>query len=152
MRHHRTNTNDCRHRPRRRATAAAELIIAFPILVGFLLGTIEFSIAFQARQQLLTAVREGARVGSQGGTKTEVITTVQQLFTQTAIPTQNITVLGTVDLSPYQPEGSTGRDAVQVCATVNTTDVVPNLIPFLIDLKNETLSVCVVMNLEAATP
>jgi Flp pilus assembly protein TadG len=138
---------------RRRGTAAAELIILFPVLVGFLLGTIEFSIAFQARQQLLTAVREGARVGSEGGTAEEVIATVKNRFTQTALSSpDNITVVGAVDQSPFQPEGPTGRQAVRVCVQLPTTRVVPNMIPFLIDLKNETLSACITMNLETSTP
>jgi hypothetical protein len=143
---------NCR-RPRRRGTVAAEIIILFPVLVGFLLGTIEFSIAFQSRQQLLTAVREGARVASQGGTSEEVIATVQHLFPQATLTSpENITVLGTVDQAPFLPEGPVGRRGVQVCAQLNTTQVVPNMIPFLIDLTNEKLSACITMNLETSTP
>ncbi len=127
-------------RHRRRGTVMWEIVLLFPIFIGFLLGTIEFSIAFFQRQQLLTSVREGARVAARGGSVTEVTDTVQSRFG----PAVTVVVTPiTVD-----PLTVTGRNAVQVTGTVNTTDVVPNLIPYLVDLTGEQLVVTVVMNLE----
>jgi hypothetical protein len=41
-----------------------------------------------------------------------------------------------------------GRPAVQVCVSIGTTQVVPNLLPFVIDLTGETLTACVTTNVE----
>ncbi len=127
-------------RRRRRGTVMWEIVLLFPILVGFLLGTVEFSIAFYQRQQLLSAVREGARVAARGGSQTEITTTVQNRFGPAV----------TVIVTPItvDPQTVTGRNAVQVTGTVTTTDVVPNMLPYLIDLSGEKLVASVVMNLE----
>src|SRR5947209_3373942 len=116
------------------------IVVLFPILVAFLLGTVEFSIAFVARQNLLTAVREGARVAARGGSVTEVTDTVQNRFGQAV----------TVVVTPItvDPLTVTGRNRVQVSGTVNTTDVVPNLLPWAVDLSGEKLVAVVTMNLE----
>ena len=127
-------------RCRRSGTVMWEIVLLFPIFVGFLLGTIEFSIAFFQRQQLLTAVREGARVAARGGSATEVTDTVQSRFGPA------VTVV--VTLLTVDPLTVTGRNAVQVTGTVATTDVVPNMLPYLVDLSGEKLVVTVVMNLE----
>jgi Flp pilus assembly protein TadG len=117
-----------------------EIVLLFPILVGFLLGTVEFSIAFYERQQLLSAVREGARVAARGGSSAEVIATVQNRFGNTVSVT--ITPIAVAPLTV------TGRNAVQVTGSVNTTDVVPNMLPYLIDFTGEKLAASVVMNVE----
>ena len=125
---------------RRRGTVMWEIVLLFPILVGFLLGTVEFSIAFYQRQLLLTAVREGARVAARGGSDMEVTNTVQSRFGSTA-------VIVTVTPIAVDPATVTGRNAVQVTGTVSTSAVVPNMLPYVIDLSGEQLVVTVVMNL-----
>ena len=137
-------TNGTRNKSARRGTVVAEVILMLPILVGFLLGTIEFSVAFYSRQQLLTATREGARVAAHGGTDAEVQTTVQTFLGTGPLGDATITVTRT----PEDPANPYLRTRVQVCSTVNTTHVVPNLIPWMINLEGEVLAACVVMNLE----
>ena len=128
----------------RRGSMAAEMILLLPIMIGFLLGTIEFSIAFYSRQQLLTATREGARVGAHGGTDTEIQTTVQSYLGTGPLGDATVTVTRTAE----NPSNPNGRALVQVCSTVSTTHVVPNLLPWMVNLDGETLTACVTMNLE----
>jgi Flp pilus assembly protein TadG len=63
---------------RRRAGAAIELLLVFPILLSILLAMVEFSMMLVARQQLAGASREGARVAAQGGDLPAVQATVAQ--------------------------------------------------------------------------
>jgi len=129
---------------RRSGTIAAELVLFLPLLVGFLLGTIEFSVAFFSRQQLLLAAREGARVASHGGSDDEVKATVKRSLGTGAIGDAQVDITRTAE-TPNQPNG---RDRVQVCVSIATTKVVPNLLPWLVNLEGESLAACVVMNLE----
>lgn len=114
----------------------------FPILVGFLLGTIEMSIAFYSRQQLLNASREGARVAARGGSAAEVQLTVKRVLGSGPLGDAQLTVVQ----MPESP--GNGREAVQVCLKVATDHVVPNLLPWLIDFEGEELTACTVMNVE----
>src|SRR5262249_12926494 len=133
-----------RHGRQRRGSVAAEVVLLFPILVGFLLGTIEFSIAFYSRQQLLTATREGARVAARGATVAEVQATVKRVLGNGPLGDATVEVTQTTE----DPANPTGRDRVQVCTRVDTTHVVPNLLPWIVNLEGEKLAVCVVMNVE----
>ena len=136
--------NGTRRTSARRATVVAEVILMLPILIGFLLGTIEFSIAFYSRQQLLSATREGARVAAHGGTDAEVQATMQNYLGTGPLGDATIAITRTAE----DPVNFNGRTRVQVCSSVSTTHVVPNLLPWMVNLEGETLSVCVVMNLE----
>src|SRR5438874_1261778 len=54
------------------AIHAVELLLLLPILLGMVLGMVEYSLVLSVDQQLAVAGREGARVGSQGGSASEV--------------------------------------------------------------------------------
>lgn len=127
-----------RARGSRRGNAAVELIVVMPVLVLFLLGTIEFSMLLTARQQLLSAAAAGARVGARGGTTTEIETQVNNVLGYTATVTVN-----SIAASP-----PTTRDGVEVLVMVQTTNLVPNLLPQLIDFTGQQLTGRAVMNLE----
>jgi Flp pilus assembly protein TadG len=129
---------------RRRGTIAAELVLLLPLLIGFLLGTIEMSVAFFSRQQLLLAAREGARVAAEGGSDAEVQATVQRVLGTGAIGNAHVTITRTAE----DPNNPNGRDRVQVCLSIPTTTVVPNLLPWLIDFCGESLVACVTENVE----
>src|SRR5262245_19871310 len=118
------------NRPRR-GTIAAELVLLLPLLVGFLLGTIEFSVAFFSRQQLLLAAREGARVAARGGSDDEVRATVKRSLGGGAISEADVSITRT----PEDPNQPNAREHVQVCVSIGTTKVVPNLLPWLIDFS-----------------
>jgi Flp pilus assembly protein TadG len=123
---------------------AAEMILLLPIVAGLLLGTIEFSIAFYARQQLLLAAREGARVGAQGGTDQEVTATVARILGAGPLGDAQVSIVRTVE----DPSNPNGRDRITVSLELGTTHVVPNLLPYLVDLSGEHLNANVTMNVE----
>src|SRR5579872_2474051 len=64
----------------RRGALALELLFALPVLLAVILATVEFSQLLVARQQLLVASREGARVAAQGGSPDDVQQAVAQFL------------------------------------------------------------------------
>lgn len=50
-----------------RGAALVELALVLPVLVLFVFGIVEFGRAYNARIELTSAVREGARAGALGG-------------------------------------------------------------------------------------
>lgn len=120
----------------------------FPILVGFLLGTIEMSIAFYSRQQLLLASREGARVAARHGSVDEVREAVHRVLGDGPLGQAVLNEPDGLILTAIPEDPPNGREAVQVCLKVATTQVVPNLLPWLIDFEGEELTACVIMSLE----
>lgn len=123
---------------RRRGSTVAELIVVMPVLVTFLLGTIEFSMLLQARQQLLAAAREGARVGSRGGTDSEIQAQVQNVLGYTA----------TVSITRATAVPPNTRDSVTVVVQTAAVNLVPNLLPYVYNLNGQNLLGRAVMNLE----
>lgn len=123
---------------KRRGSAVVELIVVMPVLVIFLLGTIEFSMLLTARQQLLAAAREGARVGSRGGNVSEIQTQVDNVLGYQASTTVN----------PILASPPNTRDGIEVLVMVQTTSLVPNLLPFILDLNGQMLTGRAVMILE----
>src|ERR1700677_2914404 len=73
----------------RRGSLTLELLLVLPILMTVVLGAFEFSMLAQARQQLLTASREGTRVAALGGTVADVEQATQQAL---GGPLQNATI------------------------------------------------------------
>ena len=65
-------------RRRRRGSLTLELLLVLPILLVILLATVEFASLLQARQQLLGASREGARVAALGGDESAVEAAVRR--------------------------------------------------------------------------
>lgn len=61
---------------RERGTAVVEFSLIIPILLAFLMGTIEFGLLFYNKQVLTNASREGARAGIAKLTASEVETIV----------------------------------------------------------------------------
>lgn len=68
------------HAGKRRASVAIETILLLPVFLVVLFGTVEFGMVLIAKQQLLTASREGARVGALGGDETEVRAAVARVL------------------------------------------------------------------------
>src|SRR5947209_436651 len=88
------------HSGRRRGVVVAELILVMPILMGFLFGTIEFSMLLSAREQLLLASREGARVGARGGSDAEINTAVQNVLASGPVGSGDVVVTRTAAAPP----------------------------------------------------
>src|SRR5438874_11588436 len=131
-------------RCRRAGSVVAELILVFPILVGFFLGTIEFSLLLHARQQLLAASREGARVGARGGNNSEITAAVKQALGAPSALADN----AVISITPVPAVVPNSRNQITVCVQVADGKAAPNLIPFLIDMKNEQLLACPTMKVE----
>ncbi len=108
----------------RRGIVAVELLLALPVLLMVMLGTIQFTMILVARQQLQLASREGARVASIGGNASEVQTAVQA-FLGTG-PLSAATVHSVLTNASGQPIPSGG--SVQVVVSIPTTQAVPNLL------------------------
>lgn len=128
----RTSRRDVRCR---RGSLTLELLLVLPILMTVVLGAFEFSMLAQARQQLLTASREGTRVAALGGTVADVEQATQQALSgslQNATIQLNITDADGVPLPSGQP--------VSVAVSVNVGQVVPDLLAFIgYNIANETL-------------
>lgn len=65
---------------KRRGSVTLETILLLPVFLVVLFGTVEFGLVLIAKQQLLTASREGARVGALGGSETEVRAAVARVL------------------------------------------------------------------------
>ena len=121
---------------RRGGSLTLELLFVLPILMAVLLGTIEFSMFGLARQQLVAASREGARVAALGGTQGETIAAVQLFLGNGQL--QNATIVTTLQDKSGNPIQS--GSPVTVTVAVPATQAVPDLLAFLgISLVNENI-------------
>jgi Flp pilus assembly protein TadG len=111
----------------RRATVALELLLALPVLVGVLLGVVEFGLMLVAQQQLVAASREGARVASQGGAQTDIVQAVHQFLGAGSLSNANIAAVLTDAMG--QPLAS--GQPVTVTVSIPATQVAPDFLGFI---------------------
>jgi Flp pilus assembly protein TadG len=129
----------------RRATVAVELLLALPVLLAVLLGVVEFSLLLVARQELVTASREGARVAAQGGAQTDVIQAVQQFLGAGNLSSATITAVLTDAMG--QPLAS--GQPVSVTVSLPATKAAPDLLKFIgFSIGGETLTAQTIMRKE----
>ena len=127
-------------------TLSIELLLVLPILLALLMSMIEFSLLLIARQELLTASREGARVAAQGGTTAEVQTTVSRVLGSGSLAGAQVSVQTTPE-DPDNPQN--GRNRVNVTVSVAVTQAVPDLLRWVgITFQNQELVAATVMNQE----
>jgi hypothetical protein len=120
-----------------------ELLLVLPILLALFAGMMQFSLILTARQQLLAASREGARVASHGGTEDEVKAAVQRVLGGGNLGRAN-SKLYTLPEDPRHPVD--GRDRVAVCVCVPTTCVVPDLLAWVgVSFRNQDMVSCTIM-------
>jgi len=130
-------------RGQRRGILAVELLLVLPILVALFLGMMQYSLILGARQSLLAASREGARVAAHGGTKEEVCATVRRVLGTGSLGAANVKIRSVFE-DPQHPFD--GRDRVEVCVCVRTTCVVPDMLRWIgISFRNQDLVVGSVM-------
>jgi Flp pilus assembly protein TadG len=140
--HHRTTT---RRHHRRRGSLTAELLFVLPILLVFLLGTVEYSMLFLAEQQLMVASREGARVAALGGTSTDVEQAARQVLGTGSLGQATVESVLTDDLGQPLPTGS----PVAVTVSIPAAQAVPDLLAFAgLSIRNQTLAAQTVMRKE----
>jgi Flp pilus assembly protein TadG len=129
----------------RRGAMAVELMFVLPVLLAFLFGTVEFSMLLLARQQLLVASREGARVAALGGSSADVEQNTR-LFLGTGSLSQ-----ATVEVILTDAEGQPVMTGGPVAVTVSlpATQAAPDLLAFLgFSLQQETILAQTVMRKE----
>jgi hypothetical protein len=126
-----------------------ELMLVFPIAMAFFLAMIEFSMILTARQQLLAASREGARVAAIGADHEEVAITIRRYLGEGP--------LGDSELTMTDAEGSVlstslavrSGEPVEVWLRVPTGHVVPDLLRFIgYSIKDDELVARTVMRRE----
>src|SRR4051812_7049371 len=106
-------------RGQRRGSIVVELVLVMPVLVTALLGTIEFSMLLTARQQLLAAAREGARVGSHGGANAEIQNTIRVILDPQFTPAPGPPPPAyTVVINNFSAVPPNTRDGVEVLVSV----------------------------------
>ncbi len=137
--------NPPRRRARRRAGAALELLLVFPVLLSLLLALVEFSMLLAARQQLAGASREAARVAAQGGDLLAVQTAASLYLGQGNLANAQVLAVLTDANGMPLPSGAPVAVTVQVPAT----QAAPNLLAYVgLSLQNEVLSAQTVMRKE----
>ena len=133
------------NRQQRKGSFTIELLFVLPILMAVLLGTIEFSMFGLARQQVVAASREGARVAALGGSQQDVQQAAQLFLGNGPLANATIQVGITDDAGNPIPSGQ----PVQVTVSVAANQAVPDLLAFIgISIKNETIAAQTVMRKE----
>jgi Flp pilus assembly protein TadG len=126
MRRIRTSRDQTASRGRhRRATACVEFALILPVLVIFVLGTLEMGRYIEVRQILTSAAREGARQASAGQlTNAQVINVVTGCVAAAGLPTTNLAIT-VADLTNLGTDVSQAAclDNLQVTVTIPFTDV-----------------------------
>jgi Flp pilus assembly protein TadG len=130
---------------RRRGRLVLELLLVLPILLGLIGGMVEFSLLLGARQQLLAASREGARVAAQGGDAVEVEQAVRTFLGRGNLQAAHVqSVLTDAAGNPL----ATG-DGVQVVVRLPAAAAAPDLLAFVgVSLGDQVLVARTVMRKE----
>jgi Flp pilus assembly protein TadG len=119
-----------------------ELVLIIPILVILVSALMQFSLLLTARQQLLAASREGARVAAHGGKLDDVAAAVQRTLGSGYLANS-----ATVTLCQSNPgEEGDNRDRIQVCVSVPALAASPDLLQLIgFSFQGEELTACTVM-------
>jgi hypothetical protein len=146
MRIKRSNVKDAglpAGRDKRRGYLAVELLLVLPILVALFLGMMQYSLILAARQSLLAASREGARVAAHGGTQEEVCATCRRVLGKGSLGAANVKIRSVFE-DPQHPND--GHDRVEVCISIPTTCVVPDMLRWIgISFRNQDMVAGAVM-------
>lgn len=134
---------------RRRGSMTFELILIFPIALAFFLAMVEFSMIITARQQLLAASREGARVASIGADLPEVETTIKRCLGTGVLSDAEITMTnGNGDEISTSLTVHSG-EPVEVWLRLPTAHAVPDMLRFIgYSIRNDELVARTVMRRE----
>lgn len=134
---------------RRRGSVTVEMTLLFPVVLLLFLGMIEFSMMLHARQQLLAASREGARVAALGGDLDEVRQAVRLYLGNGRLGDADVRLTAT-NTEPVQdtreiPSG----ERVEVWVSIPAGYVVPDLLRIVgYSIRNEELVARTVMRKE----
>lgn len=139
-----------RRKSGRRGTVIIELLLVLPVFVVLLTAMIEFSLILTARQELLTASREGARIASHGAPNEEVQAAVQRVLGDGRLGSAEVNIQH-FEEDHFLPNAP--RDRVQIVVHVPTTRVVPNFLGLVgINFAEDELVAGTVMSMESLVP
>jgi Flp pilus assembly protein TadG len=121
------------------------LLLVLPVLLALLLGMIEFSLLYAARQHLTTASREGARVAALGGDQFAVQQAIQNVLGNSNLGGATLQATLTDGLGQPLPTGA----PVQVTLTIPAAQAVPDLLGIIaVTLGDQVITAQTVMRKE----
>lgn len=137
-----------RPRPgRRRGSLAIELLLMLPIPMALLGAMVEFSLMLTARQHILAASREGARVAAHGGTDEEVKATVKRVLGEDTSLGEAEVEIRRIEEDPAN--AAIARDRVEVKVQIPVGKVTPDLLAYVgLSLRDQELVAVTIMNQE----
>jgi Flp pilus assembly protein TadG len=112
---------------RRAASVSLEMLLVMPVFLALLLGFVEFSSIVVVEERLAAASGQGARVASQGGTTTDVLTAVNNSLGTGSIQMNLMTPV----ITPADPTTATSGEPVTVQLQVSAAAVVPDLLRYI---------------------
>jgi hypothetical protein len=127
-----------------------EFLLVAPIFVVLLTAMIEFSMILTAREHLLAACREGARVAAHGAPNDEVRAAVQFALGDGRISDAEVNIKHFEEdhVLPGAP-----RDRVRVVVHIPITRIVPDFLGLIgISFAEDELSAGTVMSMETLLP
>jgi hypothetical protein len=134
----------------RAGTVIVELIMVLPIFVVLLTAMIEFGLILNARQHLLTASREAARVASHGAPVEEIVAAAKTALGDGTLSAADVTITR-FEEDHFLPNAP--RDRVQVVLHIPTTRVVPDFLGLIgISFAEDELAAGTVMSMETLMP
>jgi Flp pilus assembly protein TadG len=133
------------HRRRRRGGIALETLFVLPVLVIVALAVVELSLLISARQQLLTASRDGARCAATGGSPREIEHAVRSRLGHGALAQAKIKAILTDEAGRPLNTGEPVVVQVEVPATAASPDLL-RVIGF--SLQKQTVAAYTVMRKE----
>lgn len=133
----------------RRGSVTVEMTLLFPIVLLFFLGMIEFSMMLHARQQLLAASREGARVAALGGDTEEVRQAVRQYLGNGRLGDAEVRLTAGSNEPVEDAREIRSGEPVEVWVSIPAGYVVPDLLRIVgYSIRNEELVARTVMRKE----
>ena len=124
-------------------------MLVFPIAMAFFLAMVEFSMILVARQQLLAASREGARVAAIGADQQEVELTVRRYLGQGPLGDAEVTITDAVGAKVNASQVIRSGEPVEVWLRLPTAHAVPDLLRFMgYSIKDDELVTRTVMRRE----
>ena len=133
--------------PRKRGgLLVVELLLVLPVVLALAVAALEFGLMLTARQQLLAASREGARVGSHGADEEEIRAAVTRVLGNGSLGRAAVQANFFHEDTDHP---QFGRDRVEVYIHVPTTQVVPDLLAWVgLSFRDQELVACTVMCVE----
>jgi Flp pilus assembly protein TadG len=130
---------------KRRASFSVELLLLAPLLLGFFMAMIQFSMLLTAQQQLALASQQGARTAAAGGTDEEVRQAVQRFLGEGTLSCCKVEL----ELTNASGQPIAAGEPVVVTLSIGAADAVPDLLRFVgFSISGDTLVARTVMRKE----